>query len=1087
MRWPTPFFSLLLLILFASTATAQDKPKDVWDSSTFDGLKFRSIGPALMAGRIADIAIHPTKENTWYVAVGSGGVWKTANAGITWTPLFDKQSVFSTGCVTIDPNNPHTIWVGTGENVGGRHVGFGDGIYRSPDGGKSWENLGLKNSEHISKIVVHPDHSNVVWVAVQGPLWNKGGERGIYKTVDGGKNWKRTLGDDVWVGATDIQIDPRNPDLLYAATWQRHRTVAAYMGGGPGTGLHRSLDGGETWQKLSKGLPESNMGKIGLAISPQQPDILYAAIELDRRTGAVYKSIDRGASWTEQSKTVSGATGPHYYQELYASPHHFDKIILMDVRMQVSNDGGKTFKRMKEEHKHSDNHSIAFKKSDPDYMLIGTDGGIYETLDNADNWRFIDNMPLTQFYKLALDDAEPFYNIYGGTQDNSTEGGPSRTDKVQGIQNSDWRVVLNWDGHQPATEPGNPDIMYGQRQEGTLSRIDLKTGEVIDIQPQPDENEPYERYNWDAPILVSPHAPATIFFASQRLWRSTDRGDNWTALSPDLTRNQNRFDLPIMGRKQSWDNAWDVLAMSNYNTITSIAQSPKQKDLIYIGTDDGLIQITEDGGANWRKIETSSISGLPGTCYINNIVADLFDENTVYVAMDNHKYGDFSPYLIKSTDRGKTWTSIKSNLPDKHLVWRLVQDHVKKDLLFAATELGIFFTVDGGKKWIELNGGIPTISFRDIAIQRRENDLVGASFGRSFYVLDDYSALREVSNEQLNEAAGLFPVRKAWWYIPKSHLGFDGKKGDQGASHYVADNPPFGAEFTYYVKEDIKTSKAIRQEKEKAATKNNQDINFPGWETLQSEKLATEPSLVFTIKDADGNVVRRLTAPAKKGFHRIAWDLRYPSPDLIRLWQKRSNDDGPNSGLLAPPGTYSVSMAKKVDGTTTPIGGEQTFEVVPLTEGALPGADVATTMAFYRKYEQVTRDASRAQSALNRSIARAAAMQQALQSSRVNDVNLDSKIYSLHQSLTSLNAEINGNPATQEPGEKTKPSLGERLFAVSRGLSNSTYGPTTMHKRTLTIAEAQLAKLNAQLEEAKGELAKLQKEMIAAGAPWVEE
>ena len=455
------FFVLLLLCQWAYAQDDQKEKEDSpWSAATFSGLEFRSIGPAFKAGRIADIAIHPENDNVWYVAVGSGGVWKTQNAGVTWTPVFDKQSSYSTGCITLDPSDPNIVWLGTGENVGGRHVGYGDGVYRSPDGGQSWENLGLKDSEHISKIIVHPDHSEVVWVAAQGPLWSKGGDRGLYKTTDGGKNWKKTLGDDEWVGVTDIVIDPRDPNRLYAATWQRHRNVAAYLGGGPGTALYRSDDGGETWEKLTRGLPQSNMGKIGLAISPQNPDVLYAAIELDRRGGGLYRSTDRGASWEKRSDAVSGATGPHYYQELYACPHNFDRIYLVDVRIQVSDDGGKTFRRLKEEHKHSDNHSINFRMDDPDYLLVGTDGGIYESFDLAENWRFIANMPITQYYKVAVDDAEPFYNIYGGTQDNNTHGGPSRTDNQHGIRNADWFITVFADGHQPATEPSGRKAIW---------------------------------------------------------------------------------------------------------------------------------------------------------------------------------------------------------------------------------------------------------------------------------------------------------------------------------------------------------------------------------------------------------------------------------------------------------------------------------------------------------------------------------------------------------------------------------------------------------------------------------------------------
>ncbi|RMG84036.1 MAG: glycosyl hydrolase, partial [Bacteroidetes bacterium] len=931
-------FLTLFFACFALPALFGQKTSDHWSPDQFKGLEFRSIGPAFMSGRIADIAIHPTDDNLWYVAVGSGGVWKTTNAGNTWTPVFDNQTAYSIGCVTIDPQNPHIVWVGTGENVGGRHVGFGDGVYKSSDGGKNWKNMGLKASEHISKIIVHPNNSDIVWVAAQGPLWNKGGDRGLYKTTDGGKTWKKVLGDNEWTGVTDLVMDPRNPDQLYAATWQRHRTVANYMGGGPNSGIYRSSDGGETWEKLTDGLPKTNMGKIGLAISPQKPDIIYAAIELERRTGGVFRSTDRGATWEKRSDAVSGATGPHYYQELYASPHQFDRLYLMDVRIQVSDDGGKTFRRLKENHKHSDNHALAFRKDDPDYLLVGTDGGLYESFDLAENWRFFANLPVTQFYKIALDDTEPFYKIYGGTQDNATEGGPSRTDKVQGIENSDWSVVLDWDGHQPATEPGNPDIVYAERQEGQLSRLDMRTGEMVDIQPQPAPGEGPERFNWDAPILVSPHNPARIYYASYRVWRSDNRGDAWTAISGDLTRHEERFALPIMGAVQSWDNPWDVLAMSNYNTITSLAESPQKEGLLYAGTDDGRIQITEDGGANWRKVEVGSIKGIPATAFVNDIKADLFDANTVYVALDNHKYGDFTPYLIKSTDRGRTWQNLRGNLPDRTLVWRIVQDHVKPELMFLATEFGVYFTPDGGQKWVKLTGGVPTISFRDLAIQRRENDLVAASFGRGLFILDDYAPLREVSGETLQSEAALFATRKAWWYVPRSHLGFDGPKGDQGAGHFSAPNPPFGAVFTYYLKEDLKTAKAARQDLEKAALEKDEAVGFPGWEAITRESRQKAPKIWLVVRDAAGNVVRRVEGPTTKGFHRVAWDLKYPSPFAIALNQPKPENPEPQpSGLMAAPGTYSVSLFKEVDGKMYELAKPQNFEVVPMKKGSLPG------------------------------------------------------------------------------------------------------------------------------------------------------
>ncbi|MCB0636684.1 MAG: glycosyl hydrolase, partial [Lewinella sp.] len=902
---------------------------------------------------------------------------------------------------------------------------------------------------------------------------------GVYKTTDGGQHWQRVLGDKEWTGATDLLIDPRDPQVLYAATWQRHRTVAAYLGGGPGTGIYRSTDGGDSWEKLTTGLPTGPLGKIGLAISPQDPDVVYAAIEEQRRTGALYRSADRGASWEKRASVVSGGTGPHYYQELYASPHQFDRLYLMDVRIQVSDDGGQTFRRLQEQHKHSDNHALAFRADDPDYLLVGTDGGLYESFDLASNWRYFANLPVTQFYKIALDDSEPFYNIYGGTQDNSTQGGPSRTDNAQGIQNSDWRVVLDWDGHQPATEPGNPDIVYAERQEGTLSRLDMTTGEVVDIQPQPREGEDYERFNWDAPILVSPHQPSRIYFASQRVWRSDNRGDSWTTISGDLTRDQERLDLPIMGRRQSWDNAWDVLAMSNYNTITSLAESPVQEGLIYAGTDDGLIQVTEDGGGNWRRIEVGRLPGVPATAFVNDIKADLFDANTVYVVLDNHKYGDYMPYLCKSTDAGRTWTSLRANLPERTLLWRIVQDHEKPGLLFLASEFGVYFTVNGGGQWTELTGKMPTISFRDLAIQRRENDLVAASFGRGIFILDDYTPLRSVTTEQLAAEATLFPPRKAWWYIPRSHLNFDSGRGDQGAGHYVAPNPPFGAVFTYYLKEGMTTPKAERQEMEKERA--DQDIPFPGWDVLAEEAAAAEPRIWLVVSNTAGEVVRRISGPVSAGLHRVSWDLYYPAP--FALSGEVDEDD---HGLLAAPGTYSVALYREQNGQVTQLGEAQSFQVEPLRQGALPGSTPAETAAFWRQFEQVYADFSSLNIGFSQAGEHLTLLQTALQRTPLPPGAMDTELYTLRETMMNLQEAMNGNPAKLEIGEKVAPTIGERLFAVSRIVGGSTYGPTATARETLRLAEEQINALSQQLTDWHQRAVAIARRLQEAGGPRVE-
>jgi photosystem II stability/assembly factor-like uncharacterized protein len=1065
------FLSLMCITVFGQPDGDKKGP-------AFSGLKLRSVGPAFASGRIADIAIHPQNDNIWFVAVGSGGVWKTENSGVTWKPIFDNQKSYSTGCITIDPSNPATIWLGTGENVGGRHVGFGDGVYKSTNGGQNWKNVGLEKSEHISKIIVHPDNSDVVWVAAQGPLWSKGGERGLYKTTDGGKTWNKVLGDDEWVGVTDIVADPRNPDCMYAATWQRHRTVAAYMGGGPGTAIYKSTDGGENWNKLKTGLPKSNLGKIGLAISPQKPDIIYAAIETDRKKGGFYRSENKGASWKKMSSTVSGGTGPHYYQELYACPHNFDRLYLMDVRVQVSDNGGKTFRRLKEEDKHSDNHAIAFRADDPNYLLIGTDAGIYESFDLASNWRFIANLPLTQYYKVAVDDRLPFYHIFGGTQDNGSHGGPSRTDNRHGIRNGDWYKTLGADGHQSATEPGNPDIIYAETQQGGLHRVDLKTGEPVFIQPQAGEGENFERFNWDAPILVSPHNPARLYFASQRVWKSETRGDSWTSISGDLTRNEERLTLPIMGKQQSWDNPWDVGAMSNYNAITSLSESPIQEGLIYAGTDDGIIQVTEDGGKSWRKIDVTKLPGVPDRAFVNDIKADLHDVNVVYVVLDNHKGGDFQPYLYKSVDKGKSWKSIVGNIPDRTLTWRIVQDHVKKELMFAATEFGIYVTLDGGEKWEKL-AGAPTIPFRDLAIQKRENDLVGASFGRGFYILDDYSALREVTKEKLEAEAALFSTRKALWYMPRSNAAVG------GASEYSADNPPFGAVFTYHLSKNYSTIKGDRKKAEKKLIKEGKDVPFPGWEELEKERLQEKPRIWLTVKDASGNVVRKIKAPAKKGMNRVAWDLRYASDRSINPNRSQPLPFWARGGAMAAPGTYSVSLAKEVDGKVTQLAGPVNFEVVPLHKPTLKRGSSEDYAAFSKEVSGIRTKISALSNMVSESKKKMNAMTKALDNTNIEPGAMNEKLYLMKQDLHALEARLRGNASRSEVGERNPPTVNTHLRTASRGLS-STYGPTDLHKQSLEVAKKMLADIMGDIERLSTEaIPKMEKELQEAGAPYI--
>lgn len=1069
-------FVCAYLLLICTFSFAQSKDKDSLLISALDGFSFRSVGPAFMSGRIADIAIDPTNENVWYVAVGSGGTWKTTNAGTTWTPLTDDESFYSTGCITLDPSNSSVVWLGTGENVGGRHVGIGHGIYRSTDGGSSWQDMGLKQSEHISKIIVHPNDSNTIWVASQGPLWSSGGERGLYKSTDGGKTWVNKLSINEWTGVTDLVIDPTNPDVLYLASWQRHRNVAAHMGGGPGTSLYKSIDGGETWYKIDKGLPSSNMGKIGLAISPINPEVLYAAIELDRRKGAVYRSSNSGGSWTKISDTVSGGTGPHYYQELIASPHHFDRIYLMNVRALVSEDGGKTFYTMSEANKHSDNHSLTFKKNDPNYLLFGTDGGIYESFDDSKTWKFVNNLPLTQFYKLAVDDAAPFYNIYGGTQDNNTQGGPSRTFRTNGITNGDWYVLLGGDGHQPATEPGNPDIVYAQWQQGNLYRIDKTTMEAIYIKPQSGIGEPYERYNWDAPILVSHHDPKRLYFGTQRVWRSENRGDSWSAISGDLTKDEERLALPIMGRQQSFDNPWDVYAMSTYNTITSLSESTTNPELLYAGTDDGIIQHTNDGGKTWTKMTVDQLPGSPATAFVNDIKVDLHNDQVAYVALDNHKYGDYAPYLYKTTNGGKKWMSITNGIPDGTLVWRIVQDHVNPNLLFLATEYGVYVSLDQGDQWHKFSTGLPTISVRDLAIQKRENDLVLATFGRSFYVLDDYSALRELSEKSVEKDALLFPVRKALQYNQTR-----GGTSSQGGSFFTAKNPDYGAMFTFFIKEGHQSMMSKRKKKEKELKDN--DIPFPGWEALDAEKNEPKAEAILVVRDAAGTVVDRISAKLSKGIQRVSWDLKKPYVSVVDANAKQKSFNAWR--LDVAPGTYSVSLHKRVGGVETELVGAQTFEVERIRKNILVNPLADQRQAYIDKIFALDKQIELTEHAFETAAKRLKTLKKALKFVDGDKAKITAVLYDLLEQKHKISRMLDGNSSKKEVGEKDQLTLNYRLYFAANGLMGNSYGPTTLHMESFALAQTMFDNIKPNIDNFVRNVDQLATQMEAAGAPTV--
>jgi photosystem II stability/assembly factor-like uncharacterized protein len=1078
----------ILLVMFALVATpamakkkAAEEPGEKEDApmsaATFAGLELRNIGPAINSGRVVDFAVQPDAHNVIYVATASGNLWKTTNAGTTWKPIFDKEGSYAIGCVTLDPNNPNVVWVGTGENNSQRSVAFGDGVYKSLDGGQNWENMGLPESEHIGMIAVDPRDSNVVYVASQGPLWRSGGERGVYKTTDGGATWERVLFVSDDTGFNEVHMDPRNADVLYASSYQRRRHVYTLVDGGPESAIYKSTDAGATWRKLTEGLPKVDMGKIGLAVSPANPDFVYAVIEAQRDESGTFRSTDRGESWSKMSDYVSQS--PQYYNELIADPEDPNRVYAMDTLLQVTFDGGKTFKKLFKRNKHVDNHALWVDPDNTDHFIVGCDGGVYETFDLGLNYRFFENLPITQFYRVSVDNSKPFYYVYGGTQDNNSMGGPSRTLYSSGISNEDWFITVGGDGYETVVDPTNPNIIYAQWQYGGLVRYDRVSGELIDIQPQEEPGEAAHRWNWDSPVIISPHSPSRLYYACQRLYRSDDRGDSWTAVSPDLSRQIDPNTLPVFGKIQSIDAVAKNMSTSNYGNIVSLTESPIVEGLIYVGTDDGLIQVTEDGGANWRAVD--QVPGVPKMTYVSRLEASLFDENTVYAAFNNKKQADFKPYVFVSRDRGRTWSSITGDLPDREIVYSLMQDHIKPELLFAGTEFGLYFTIDEGTHWIRLKGGLPTIQVRDIDIHRTENDLALATFGRGFYILDDYTPLREVSEQVLEQEAILFPPKDALRYVEMSS-----RVVDRGATFFTADNPPFGATFTYYLKDGFKTLEEQRIEAEKKAIKAGEEPKIPTYDELRTEEEQIEPKVFFTVRNADGEVVSRVDGSTKKGMHRATWNLRYPSarPISIKKDEDRPFWMGEPVGPLAMTGTYTVTMSSTVDGVTTDLGQPQKFQVVELGINTFKADDLAEVQAFQQKVWDLERAFRGAVKWATEADGRLAHTRKALYDTPAADTALLAESQRLQTELDDIVVELSGDKTRENRNVFTPPSIAERVDRVVQSQWDTTSAPTQTMKNGYEWAADAFAIQLGRLKAFAADLEAFEDQLESAGAPW---
>ncbi|WP_445386035.1 VPS10 domain-containing protein [Robiginitalea sp. IMCC44478] len=1068
--------SLLVSLSLHSQRSIAVQPDVEKGGLDLSGLKFRSVGPAITSGRISDFAVNPNNPKEYYVATSSGGVWKTSNSGTTYLPIFDSQKSYSIGCVTMDPNNSNTIWVGSGENNNQRSVAYGDGVYKSIDGGLSWQNMGLNESEHIGNIIVHPENSDIIYVAAIGPLWSSGGDRGLYKSTDSGKTWKAVLTIDENTGINEVVMDPSNPDILYASAFQRRRHVFTYLGGGPQSGIYKSTDGGDSWTKVNKGLPDVDLGRIGLAIAPSNSETLYAIVEAARNKGGFYRSTNGGASWVKQGDYNSSG---NYYQEIVVDPQDEKVIYAMDTWMQVSRDGGKTFKNLGEDFKHVDNHCLWIDPLDTDHLLAGCDGGIYETFDSAATWQFKANLPITQFYKVAVDNAEPFYFIYGGTQDNFSMGGPSRTTSGNGIANSEWFITHGGDGFESAIDPNNPNIVYAQSQYGYLVRYDKLSGEELGIQPQPGKNENAYRWNWDAPLQVSAHKSGRIYFAANKVFRSDDRGNSWEVISDDLTAQINRNELKVMGRLWSTDAVAKNSSTSPYGTIVAFSESPVNQDLLYVGTDDGLIQVTEDGGKNWRKAQ--EVKGVPAFTYVNEVLASRHSENVVYASFNHHKYGDFKPYIYKSTDKGRTWTNISSNLPLRGSVYALEEDHVDPNLIFAGTEFGFYFSLNGGGSWIQIKAGLPTIAVRDIAIQEREEDLVLGTFGRGFYILDDYTSLRQLRTLE-NKDAELLPIRDALLFEYRYPLGLPGKSF-QGDDYYLGENLGSEAIITYFLKEEIKSKRDQRLEREK---KTNDDP-YPSYAELKDEQSEEDPYLLFTIKNSKGEVVRKLTTEPKKGVSRLKWDLRTPSTDPIRLTPPSFYNpfSGPDTGTLVPPGAYTVSMSKFVDGVFTELSDPISFDVKSLRNTVLPAADRDKLATIQQEVLEMARLVNGAQNILKDVYDEMRYIKKAIDRTPMDQKGLILKYLTIQEKLNSINEGINGDKVAAQLDIDRPMSVAARLANIQYAMFFSTSEITTTNLESLKIVRELFEPLRIQLRSlVTDDLSGFQKELENAGAPY---
>jgi len=1041
---------------------------------SMSGLTFRSIGPAVTGGRIIDIDVNPNDHSEYYAASGHGSLWKTENGGVTFNPVFDKQSSFSMGAVTLDPSNPKVVWVGTGENNAHSYVIPGDGVYKSEDGGKSWTNKGLKESQQIGEIVVHPTDPNTVWVAAYGPHRISGGDRGVYKTTDGGENWERVLFISEHTGVWELHMDPKNPDVLYAVAHQRQRKLHTIVSGGDESGIHKTTDGGKSWTRLKGGLPQENVGRIGMDISPANPDILYAVVDAKEGKG-IYKSEDRGASWTKQSSYQTAY--PFYMQKLFCDTENTDKIYAMDIFTQVSIDGGKSWTNLGEDKKHVDNHTLWIDPTDNRHLLSGCDGGVYESFDTGKTWDFKSNIPIAEAYKVTVDRSEPFYNVYIGTQDNLSLGGPSRTINSGGISNSDWYFTLGGDGFETQVDWKDPNIVYSQYQNGNLYRYDKKSGERLFIKSHELGDTSY-RFDWDAALLISSHDNKRLYHAGNKVLRTDDRGNSWREISPDLTRGVPREMLDLMDRSWSIE---EMIGKGSLAQIVTLAESPTNENILYAGSGDGLIHFTKDGGKNWQR---SLTPGLPESARIHHIIASQHNPEIAYAACQDFFGGDLKPYLYKTTDGGISWLNINANLPERGVTFTIGEDHLDPNLLFCGTMFGVYVSNTEVPEWIKLSNGIPNaVTVMDLDIHKGENDLVVSTFGRGVYILDDYSSLRNLNHSLLDQEALLFPVADGEMFIAADPFGFPGV-GFQGASYFTRPNPEIGAVFTYYIKEKPKSLKDLRIEKEKELQKAGKKVPYPVYDALKKEQDETDPFLLFTITDVQGKLIRNIKKSYAKGLQRIVWNFRHEAvtPVSLTVFDNSVPWNTEDKGYMVVPGKYIVTLSKVVDGTIMELCPAQTFECKPLNITSLPPEDLASLKAFNEKVADMAKAVYAADNHRQKLNDLMPYIEKAILTIQDQDNAILKSYYSIKTDLKEIGMLLNGDPLISRYEGSSRTSLKSKVDIITGELWSTTSGQTKTFERSYNEVAAGFDAILNKLRAVSKQVQSLEAKLETAGA-----